>query len=302
MLNVLRNIMFTGAGPKRAGFRPSKIAIAAASALMLAIPGAGAADVNLVFGTYAADKPTQTVSKLKPILDYLAVELTKVLQEEVTIEMHVSSDYGDSIQDLAVGDVDFARFGPASYVTAKKLNRDVKILAMETKKGKKVFHGVIAVREDSDIQDLGDLTGRSFAFGSELSTIGRYLAQSHLLDAGQTAETISRFSYLGRHDRVGAAVGNGTYDAGALKEGTLKKMLADNVPLRVIARFENVTKPWIARSGMRPDVLAAMQQIFLEIKDPAVLKSLKTSGFLPGSDSDYDVIRSAMLKSRNFGG
>lgn len=239
---------------------------------------------------------------MKPFLDYLALELGHLLEDNVTISIQMSSDYEESIQALADGEVDFLRFGPASYVTAKLRNHDVEILAIEAVKGLKTFHGIIAVHKNSEIQSLSELTGRSFAFGNRLSTIGRFLAQGQLLDAGQTSETLGNQAYLGRHDRVGAAVGSGEFDAGALKESTYKKLLAKNVPLKAVSRFENVTKPWIARANLDPAVTMALRQLFLEATDPDILKSLKVTGFLEGEDNDYDVIRKAMLKSQQFGG
>lgn len=97
------------------------------------------ADVNLVFGTYAADKPTTTIKKYKPFLDYLAARMTEILDQPVIIRMKISKEYEESIADLAQGTVDFSRFGPASYVTVKDLNPDIQIVAMELKKGKSVL-------------------------------------------------------------------------------------------------------------------------------------------------------------------
>ncbi len=271
-------------------------------ALMIAvlIAAPARAEIALTFGTYAADKPTTTVKKYKPFLEYLANEMTHILEEQVTIKMKIAKDYETGIEQLITGEVDFARFGPASYVTAYQSDSGIEIVAMESKKGKKRFNGVIAVHAGSDIESLSELSQRSFAFGSELSTIGRYLAQSHLIDAGVTSQELSRYDYLGRHDRVGRAVGSGKYTAGALKEGTFKKLVASGVPIRALFEFENVTKPWIAASGMNPEVLAAMRQVMLETTDQAALKSISKDGFLEGSDADYDFIRDAMQRSSRF--
>lgn len=279
-----------------------KTLAALATATALTLPGIAAAEINLTFGTYAADKPTATITKIRPFLTYLGRELSRILDEEVTISIQVASDYDLGIQNLVKGDVDFARFGPASYVTAKTQEDGIEIIAMESKKGKRTFYGIIAVHEDSDIQTVADLAGRSFAFGNELSTIGRYLSQSLLLDAGINADAVKNYAYLGRHDRVGTAVGKGDYDAGALKESTYKKLVAENVPLRVLSRFDNVTKPWIARAGLDPRIMAAMEQVFLGEINTEVLNTISKSGFLHGTDAHYDVIRQAMVRSRQFGG
>lgn len=261
---------------------------------------AAIADINLTFGTYAAVKPTATARKFIPFLDYLAQEMTTILGEKVTIKIKISREYETGISDLTEGRVDFSRFGPASYVMAKEQNPGIQIIAMETKNGEKTFNGVIAIHSESTITDLSDLKGRSFAFGDELSTIGRYLSQAVLLDAGISASDLKTYEYLGRHDTVGAAVGNKYFDAGALKENTFKKLQAKSIPIKVLFTFKNVTKPWIANASLPPRIYKALNTAMLRASDPDVLEKISKSGFLSGSDMDFDIIRTAIKRGAEF--
>jgi len=258
------------------------------------------ADINLVFGTYAADKPSTTVKKFKPFLDHLADQLSSELNQPVKIKMKIAKAYDDSIKDLVTGSVDFARFGPASYITAKDQNPDIQIIAMELKKGNKRFNGVIAVHAASQISSLSDLKGQSFAFGDELSTIGRYLSQSHLLAAGVKGEDLESYSFLGRHDLVGSAVGNGKFAAGALKESTFKQLVSAGEPLKALFEFENVTKPWLASSDLSEAVATALRDVMLNVSDPQILGTISKDGFSHGMDEDYDFVRKAMILSEGF--
>lgn len=270
------------------------------SAVALLASAPARAEVNLIFGTYAADKPTATVKQYRPFLHYLAQEMSEILGEPVSIKMKIAKEYETGIDHLANGDVDFARFGPASYITVKDRNTDIQIVAMESKDGGKRFKGIIATHADTPMQSLADLENKSFAFGDELSTIGRYLAQSHLINAGITSRQLSGYEYLGRHDRVGAAVGAGKFTAGALKESTFNKLVESGTQIRVLFEFENVTKPWLAASGMDPRILQAMRQAMLHTTDPEVLGSISKDGFVEGSDADYNFIREAMTYSQSF--
>ena len=45
------------------------------------------------------------------------------------------------------------------------------------------------------------------------------------MQRGVFARTLSRYEYLGRHDKVGQAVASGQYDAGALSKSTFKKLV-----------------------------------------------------------------------------
>lgn len=269
-------------------------------ALIILTPSLVWGDVELNFGVYTSDKPSVMVLKFRPVLNALTKSLEEKLGQPVKIRLQVSSGYAKGVEDLANGRVDFSRFGPASYIRAKKLNPGVQILAIESKSGQKIFNGVICVRTDSAIQSISDLKGKRFAFGNRQSTIGRYLSQNYLYERGIRAKDLGAFDYLGRHDKVGAAVASGKYDAGALKESTFKKLVKKGAPLRSIASFPNVTKPWIARKGLPENIFVALRESLLSLDDPAALKALKKNGFLAGNDGDYTVIRKAINKNSLF--
>lgn len=262
--------------------------------------GVALAEVSLNFGVYASDKPTTMVKKFKPILNDLEQIMSRELDEPVSIRMQVSSSYENGTDAIASGKVDFARLGPASYVTAVKLDPAIRLVAMESKNGSKRFNGVICASGSNQIQSVSELKGKRFAFGDEKSTIGRYLSQQYLLRRGITAASLANYEYLGRHDRVGYAVAAGEFDAGALKESTYKKLLQKGVVLRPIATFQNVTKPWVARSGMSERVFSALRLALLEYKDPVGLKALGKDGFVVGSHEDYMPIVAAVRNNPEF--
>ena len=279
---------------------PIRIAGLLAGLLMVLCTGAARADIELVFGLYTTDKPSKMILQFRPALHVLEERLSAELSEPVTIRTHVAKTYEAGLNDLVSGKVDFARFGPASYVLAKREEPDLSVLAVESKKGIKIFFGVICVREDSDIRDVSQLKDRTFAFGDENSTIGRYLSQLYLLKHGIGAEDLASYDYLGRHDLVGSAVALGRYDAGALKEKTYKDLVKQGMPLRAVARFTNVTKPWIARAGLQARIQAALSRVLLDLDDPVALNALNKDGFVDGDDSTYDVIREAMDRNPEF--
>lgn len=258
------------------------------------------AEVSLNFGVYASDKPTTMVKKFKPILNDLEEIMSRELDEPVSIRMQISSSYENGIQAIASGKVDFARLGPASYVEVVKLDPAVRLLAMESKEGSKRFNGVICASGLNQIQSVNDLKGKRFAFGDEKSTIGRYLSQQYLLQHGIKAADLGSYEYLGRHDRVGYAVAAGEFDAGALKESTFKKLLKKGVVLRPIATFQNVTKPWVARSGLRERVFSVLRLALLEYNNPGGLKALGKDGFVAGSHEDYIPIITAVRNNPEF--
>ncbi len=256
--------------------------------------------LRLNFGVYSSNKPSAMVKVYRPILKELETNMSRRLERDVDIRMQIAKDYDQGISHLINGRVDFSAFGPASYIEAKRMNKDISILAIENVNNSKVFYGIIAVGLDSPITSIKELKGKSFAFGDEGSTIGRFLSQLELEQAGIRASDLNRFEYLGRHDKVGTAVGAGSFDAGALNEKTFKKLTEAGEPIRELVRFPNVTKPWIARSGLDQEILEALRASLLEVNDKKILAALKIEGFLEGNDTDYKVIRKAMENNHAF--
>ena len=256
--------------------------------------------ITLSLGLYTSNKPSSMVRKFRPIVKHLERQMADKLGHPVNIRMQLAKNYQQGIEHLTAGKVDFSRFGPASYIEAKKSNPDLKILAMESINKSKVFHGIIATHVDNPIDDITKLRGHSFAFGDQQSTIGRFLSQQYLAENGVGAKDLSHFEYLGRHDIVGTKVGSGEFVAGALNESTFRKLLSKGEEIRELARFPNVTKPWIARSGLDNDVFEALQDCLLELTDEESLQKLKIDGFLEGADIDYEVIRTAIEGNDRF--
>jgi phosphonate transport system substrate-binding protein len=257
--------------------------------------------LTLTFGVYQSEKATVMYRKLTPIMDFLSDDLDSRLRRSVDVKLTIFNSYEDCIAALVKGEVDFVRLGPASYVTAKCKQPAIEMLAMEAENGEKRFKGVIIVRKDSPIHSLADLKGKKFAFGDQNSTIGRYLAQAELAQAGLHWADFAECKYLGRHDTVASAVQMGDFDAGSVH---IKAFNAANTKcdLRVLASFDNVTQPWVARAGLEHAVVEALQKSLISIKDQDLLKELKISGFLPTADAEYQFVREGMKHAEEFTG
>lgn len=272
------------------------------TAILLALvsfPSTNEQPLKLDFGVYPSDRATVMYRMMTPVLEAIQDPLEQLLGIPVDIHLTIFEDYDAGIEALAEGEVDFVRFGPASYILAEQRNKGVTLLAMELRKGITRFNGFIIARADSRIQKIEDLASRSFAFGDQNSTIGCFLAQAEMVDAGITAEHLSSYDFLGRHDLVANAVISGSHDAGALKESTYRK-LCDPKKIVVIKAFENVTKPWVARAGLSDPVQQAITKALLSIDDPEVLKEIGCSGFTTAVPKDYDSVRKGMEKSTSF--
>ena len=258
-----------------------------------------AEELRISFGVYTSDKPTTMYRKFKPVVERLEESLSSALSKRVRIKFRIFRTYEAAREALVEGNVDFVRFGPASFILAKDANPNVSLLAVEEVGGETFFHGVIFSRKESPISNVPDLKGKRFAFGDRTSTIGRFLSQALLVDEGIFASTLADFEYLGRHDKVVSAVAAGQYDAGAAKESTFNKAKDQ---LKVVAKFKNATKPWVASGRMSTELRIQIRNALLRLQDESVLSALGKSltGFRTPEQTHYDFVREGMKRARSF--
>src|SRR5262245_32047526 len=87
--------------------------------------------LQLEFGVYQSDKATVMYRKLSPVLEWLQNDLEPRLGRSVDIHLTIFKSYEEGINNLVNGRIDFVRFGPASYINAKKKSEGVQLIAME---------------------------------------------------------------------------------------------------------------------------------------------------------------------------
>ncbi|MBM3846428.1 MAG: phosphonate ABC transporter substrate-binding protein [Verrucomicrobia bacterium] len=260
------------------------------------------AEIQLTFGLYSSKKPTDMVKLYRPLLNQLESALAAKLGEPVVIQLQVAKTYEEGSQSVIDGTFDISQLGPVSYIQLKEKQAGVSLLAIEGTKGRKALQGVICVLSNAIAGSIKDLRGKKFAFGDQYSTTGRYSSQMYLAENGITAKDLGTFNYLERHDKVGAAVAAGDYDAGALNERTFKKMVEDGSPLRALARFPIDGRPWVSKAGLDPRIQAALKDALININDPKALAALGEENlvFLPGTDADFEATRKAIRENGRF--
>jgi phosphonate transport system substrate-binding protein len=259
--------------------------------------------LHITLGVYSFKKPTEVAKDFFPATDELARLMTAECGMPVAVDLRIFKTYDECLDKFVAGAIDLVRVGPASYVLVKQRNPAVQLLVaeLEQEPGKKRAEGIIAVRKDSPIQSLADLRGRTFAFGDENSTIGRYLSQAELLKAGVHADDLKGLKYLERHDKVFKAVEVGDFDAGAMHVSTFEELNGEKKPLRELAHFQNVGKPWVARANLDAQIVVALRKALLAMKAPQPLKALKIFGFTPTNDASFQIVRDGMKTAEEFG-
>ena len=236
------------------------------------------------------DENASTVIKNnQPLKALLEKELGK------KIELVVTTDYSSMIEAMRHGRLDLAYFGPLSYVLAKQKS-DIEPFAAIKQKGTTTYQSVLIANAAAGINKIGDIANKNVAYGDKASTSSHLIPKSLLAESGLNAGQNYREHFVGAHDAVAMAVQNGHAQAGGLSkpifESLVQRGMVDGSKVKVLAESKPFPQyPWTLRSNLKPELKEKIRAVFLNINDPAVLKSFKADGFGAISDKDYDVVR-----------
>lgn len=235
------------------------------------------------------ENASELIKRNKPLKDYLEKTLNK------KIDLVVTTDYSSMIEAMRFGRLDLAYFGPLSYVLAKTKS-EIEPFAAMVKDGKPTYRSVIIANANAGINTYKDIKGKKVAYGDRVSTSSHLIPKTVLAEAGVMVDRDYEAHFVGTHDAVAMNVANGNADAGGLSEdiwGYLNdRKLIDPAKVKVLGYSKEYPQfPWTMRSNLSPELKQKIQQAFINLKDPVVLKNFKAEGFTAATDKDYDVIR-----------
>jgi len=185
----------------------------------------------------AATAQAQTALRITTIPEEAATEQTRKFGPlstylERTLGMKVAftpvNDYPAAVEALVNKQVDLVWFGGFTHVQAQ-LRSGGKIIPIAQREEDTQFRSVFIARKGSGIQQLSDLKGKQFSFGSASSTSGSLMPRSFMLQAGIDPERdFKRVAYSGAHDATIASVVSGRVDAAALDITVWRKFVTEN--------------------------------------------------------------------------
>lgn len=236
------------------------------------------------------ESPSTVIKNTEGLKSYLARALNK------EIELVVTTDYSSMIEAMRKGHIELAYFGPLSYVLLKQKMDNVEPFAAKLEKGSPTYNAVVIAGADTGITTLSDIKGKTMAYGDTASTSSHMIPKEMLQSAGLTAGKDYTEQFVGAHDAVAKVVQNGNAQAGGLSkpifESLVEQGFIDANKVKVIAVSEPYPNyPWTMNSELSPELKEEIKKALYDLKDETVLKPLKTEGFVPISDKDFDVIR-----------
>jgi len=203
--------------------------------------------------------PDQNPEKLNRLYGLVANELSRQLN--VPVRYVPVTDYAAAVSAFRTGDLDLVWFGGLTGVQATLQKPGARMIAQRDIDAQ--FYSVFIANPRSGlkpirtINQLSELKGKRFTFGSESSTSGRLMPQYFLSKAGVKLSDFAGGApgFSGSHDATIALVQSGAYDAGAVNEQVWKANLRSGKVnrARVIQIWRTPPYPdyvWLAQPGL----------------------------------------------------
>jgi len=228
--------------------------------------------------------------RFTPLAKYLSTELG----QEVLVRL--GRNYEEHLQAICHDEVDIAFVGPAPYIKLSSRSQSISLLSKLSIQGQPGYRGHIITHKDSNIQNMEDLLGKSFAFGDPNSTMSHLVPRYMLQDIGISKDDLGYSQFLYSHRNVAHAVLAGDFAAGAIKHEVFQEF-ADK-GLREVAITPLIPTHLFVASHTLADLLVnKIKQAMLKINQTKegllALKAIhwQLNALVPVKDSDYQQLR-----------
>lgn len=258
--------------------------------------GEGDAPAQLTIGVL----PDEAEEDLRRRYAPLVAHLRQALDTEILLV--VPRDYGEILDLFGAGKLDLAMFGGVTFIAASERHGAEPLVVRDIDLQ---FTSYFLSRIEEPAATIEGFRGRSFAFGSELSTSGHFMPRHFMQARGLTPEeTFASVEYSGAHDQTVYWVRDGRVDLGAVNGQLVRAMLIDGRLAPGEVRVVEETPPyadyvWAVQANLNQDFVNRLRNVFLALSpedenDAAILSNLGAGGFLPARDTDFADLRAAV--------
>jgi phosphonate transport system substrate-binding protein len=270
------------------------LAVAVSALAASAAPQAGWPK-KLVFGIIPTDSSANITERYDNLVRHLETRLG------VPIDVKVATDYAGVITGMQFKHIDFAYFGPKSYVeAAKRANAEAFVIEV-SQDGTNGYHGLIITKKGSGLKTVADLKGKVWAFVDPNSTSGTLVPMVYFLNELKIdpERYFSKVVYSGSHEASMLSVKAGRIDGASTNDldmarGNGKQWNADE-DFEIIWTSRLIPgSPMAYRSDLPETLKKALAAAFLDYKDRDGLEMLKIREYAPVTDATYNPIRELM--------
>jgi phosphonate transport system substrate-binding protein len=287
---------------------PRAAAAVLVAALSLSVPACAAAGGASDAGSGAepiviGGIPDQDVRVLEERFGGVADALSE--QVGIPFEYRPATSYPALVAAFQNGDVLLGWFGGLTGVQARLAVPGAEAVAQRPID--REFRSVFIVGADVEAEDVTDLAGLRFTFGSESSTSGHLMPRHFLEQAGIDADEDfdGRPGFSGSHDKTWKLVEAGSFEAGALNEAVWRSAVengeVDTSRVRAVATtptypdYHWVLHPAVDErygDGTSQAIVQALLSMSAEDGEQvaATLELFTTDRFVPAEGDDYTEI------------
>src|SRR6476469_1431389 len=272
-------------------FKNHRTVVGFISLFLLFQVAVGADTVPVNVGMVPDAGATQISIKEKaPLKTYLEQKLGR------PVNLIIPTSYNATVEALGNGSLDFAYLGGLTYI---KAHARYSVVPLVQRSSDLQFRSYFITSANSSIHSLGDLKGKTFAFGDINSTSGHLMPYLEMRQAGVDPNTSLKYRYTGSHPATDKAVESGAVDAGALDETVYNSMISEGKldPNKVHVFY--MSKPfvdyvWVARKDVDPAMQEKFAQAFTDLREgqnDEILKILRGNNFVRANNEEYTVLR-----------
>jgi len=272
-------------------FKKYRMVLEFASLFFLFQAAVGADNAAVNVGMVPDAGATQvSITEKAPLKAYLEQKLGR------PVNLIIPTNYNATVEALGNGSLDFAYLGGLTYI---KAHARYSVVPLVQRSSDLQFRSFFITSSHSSIHSLGDLKGKTFAFGDINSTSGHLMPYLEMRQAGIDPNTSLKFRYTGSHPATAKAVESGAVDAGALDETVYTSMVAEGKLDPNKVRVFYTSKPfvdyvWVSRKDVDPATQEKFAQAFTDLKerqDDEILKILRGKDFVRANNEEYTVLR-----------
>jgi phosphonate transport system substrate-binding protein len=234
--------------------------------------------------------PIETFNLYKDLIDYISSKLG------VPIEFKQRKTYSEVNELLKENKLDFAFICTGAYLKARN-KMPIEILVVPVVEGKPYYKAYVIVNEESNINSIDELQGKSFAFTDPLSNTGYDYIINILKERKSNPEKFfSKTIFTYAHDYSIQAVKRKIVD-GATVDGLVYEYLKHFQPKKVEGiKIINKSRdfgipPFVVQKGMKLELKKRLKNIMLNLhndpKGKELLNKIMIDKFIEGNDELY---------------
>ncbi len=241
------------------------------------------------------DNPRAMYKSFLPLKRFLEKEL------QHPVQLTIAQNQDDFMQRCHKNQLDIGFLCPMLY-TKVHYYFGMQPVAKIQENGVATNTSAIVVREDSPIQALSDLKGKTFVYGQYHCATSGLLPRYLLLNAGVNEDDLLDIGHLGHDESAIYSVMARLYDAAGVRKAVAQKYLDKG--LRIVEEsFPIPQNLFIIRKDLPQDLQERIRRAFMRLNEPEYLHILKAlgenvDGLVPATDQEYDIIR-FLLKTLN---